>query len=154
MNVNNFNDAIERQALTLEADMKSRGVAAGINHRSDSPSNSDSLRKLKVGFRRTGGMTNRIGYKFPRQLIYPHTGSGKGQGGLLGSRWQNKFGQTVKTNPRSLGKANTGNRKAKPFIDAALSGPQGIPKLGEIAATELGAVITGNLFIDKNNIGK
>jgi len=59
-----------------------------------------------------------------------------------------------RTDPASLGKAGTGNRQAKPFIDTALTGPQGIPKISEIAAIELGAVVTGNLFIDKNNIGK
>lgn len=149
-----YNDEIELQALRLEADMKQRAAQSAIVHRKDSPSPSSSIAKLKSRIRQRDGITNRIGYQFPRALIYTHTGSGKGQGGLIGSRWKNKYGETIRTNPRSLGKAGTGNRKEKPFIDGALIGPEGVGKISEIAAVELGAVVTGNLFIDKNNIGK
>ena len=154
MNTTNFNNAIELQAVALEVDIKQRGHQYGIRHRANSPSKSESLSKVRM---RTGlkeGTVNRVGYTFPRTLIYPHSGSGKGQGGIKGSRWQNRYGETVKTNPRSLGKAGTGNRQAKPFIDEALHGPEGVVKITEIAAVEMGASVTGNLFIDKNNIGK
>ena len=150
----NYNNAIEAQGLRLEAVMKSAAQQQGIQHRRNSPSAGDSVRKLKARFRQREGAINRIGYQFPRALIYTHTGAGKGQGGLVGSRWQTRYEETRRTNPRSLGKADTGNRKAKPFIDTSLTGPDGIPKISEIAAVELGAVVTGNLFIDKNNIGK
>lgn len=153
-NFQKYNDAIEVQALKLQADMKQRAASESIRHRKDSPSSGSSVAKLKAKLRQRDGVINRIGYQFPRALIYTHTGSGKGQGGLLGSRWQNKYGQTMRTNPRSLGKAGTGNRKEKPFIDRALIGPEGVGKISEIAAVELGAVVTGNLFVDKNNIGK
>ena len=154
MNTTNFNNAIQAQAIVLEVDIKQRGAQYGIRHRSNSPSPTESLRKVKASTRLKEGTVNQIGYRFPRTLIYPHAGAGKGQGGLIGSRWQNKFGVTVRTNPASLGKAGTGSRKAKPFIDTAVQGPQGLPKLEEIAAVEIGAVITGNIFIDKTNIGK
>jgi len=154
MNTANFNNAIEAQAIALEVEIKQRGQQYGIRHRSNSPSNSESLRKIKMRTGQKEGTINRVGYTFPRTLIYTHTGSGKGQGGIKGSRWQNRYGENMRTNPRSMGKAGTGNRKEKPFIDEALKSEQGVPKISEIAAVELGASISGNLFIDKNNIGK
>lgn len=154
MDTNNYNNAIEQQAVRLELDIKANASRFNIRHRTNSPSPSSSVRKIKSKTSLKEGFVNRVGVSFPRSLIYTHTGSGKGKGGLIGSRWKNKFGETVKTNPRSLGKAGTGGRKAKPFIDEALSGPEGVNKIAEIAAVELGAAISGNLFIDKNNIGK
>lgn len=154
MNTADFNKKITDQAKVLEGEMKAKGTALGIVHRRNSPSSGSSLRKLKAKVKEKDGLVNKISYSFPRQLIYTHKGAGKGKGGIIGSRWQNKYGETVKTNPRSFGKAGTGNRKEKPFIDQAVRGPEGITKIADIAVTEIGAIVTGNLFIEKNDINK
>jgi hypothetical protein len=72
-------------------------------------------------------------------------GAGRGQGGLKGSRWITAKGVTKRTNPASLGKADSGNRKAKPFIDAYLDSPNGTELLGDIVANEIADAVVGEI---------
>ena len=74
-------------------------------------------------------------------------GAGKGRGGSKGSRWVDKYGNSKKTNPESLGKMGTGGRVAKPFINQVLESDKGIDQLATIAAVQIGDAVTGNLFI-------
>jgi hypothetical protein len=126
---------------------KSTAKGMGINHRSGSPSPNDSVNKIrgKVGY--ADGIVNRISISFPRQLIWPQKGAGKGMAGSKGSRWIDSFGNAQKTNPQSFGKMNTGNRKEKPFINTALDSEAGVDKIATIAAEEIGYTISNNLFI-------
>lgn len=62
-------------------------------------------------------MITAIRYSLPRSLFYPYFGAGKGHGGKKGSVWFNASGERRKTNPASLGKAGTGGRQAKPFLN-------------------------------------
>lgn len=147
MDYTQYNDKMKAAAKALAADVKTKAGSFGITHRPNSPSASSSIAKITSSTRQKLGAVSSLGIKFPRHLVFVHKGAGKGRGGTKGSRWKDKFGQTQKTNPRSFGKMGTGGRTEKPFIDAALNGPNGIDNIAAIAATELGAFVTGNLFI-------
>lgn len=146
-NTDAFNNKVTAAAKELTLAMQQQAAKYNIQHRGNSPSNSNSVKKIKENTRQKQGLISQIGYKFPRHLVFVHKGAGKGHGGVKGSRWVDKFGNTQKTNPASLGKQGTGNRKEKPFFNDALNGPLGIEKIAVIAATEIGAAITGQLFI-------
>lgn len=80
-----------------------------------------SSKKASARFRKKDELINRIGFSFPKPLIYREKGAGKGRGGVKGSQWKNAQGQVIKTNPKSLNKMNTGNRRAKPLIDPIIN---------------------------------
>lgn len=72
------------------------------------------------------GIVNRIGFSFPRHGIYIHKGAGRGQGGWMGSKWEQikkvngiEIGTGIirHTDPDSLGKQGTGNRKPFHWFD-------------------------------------
>src|SRR5688572_15916054 len=145
LNVEQFNAAATSWKDGIVSEIKTVGAGMGIRHRKNSPSPSASLPKVRgrVGMKK--GIVERISISFPRQLIYTQYGAGKGRGGEKGSRWIDKYGQTQKTDSKSLGKAGTGGRTAKPLFSTALNGPNGVDKLATIAATEIGAAITDTL---------
>lgn len=75
------------------------------------------------------GLINRLGFSFPRHGIYIHKGAGRGQGGLIGSKWsylKRVNGIEINTsiirhtNPTSLGKQNEGNRQAYRWFDPVI----------------------------------
>ena len=75
------------------------------------------------------GIINRVGFSFPRHGIYIHKGAGRGQGGWIGSKWEKLKevnGVTVgtgimrHTDPASLGKQGTGNRRAFQWFDPVI----------------------------------
>lgn len=68
--------------------------------------------QLKANAGKRYGVVDRIGAKFPRHGIYRTVGAGRGQGGSIGSSWRDKNGNLKRTRSLSLGKMNTGNRKA------------------------------------------
>ena len=74
-------------------------------------------KKPSARYRKRDELINRIGFTFPKPAIYRELGAGKGKGGSKGSQWRNSQGQVIKTNPGSLNKMNTGNRRAKPLIN-------------------------------------
>ena len=75
---------------------------------------------------------NRIGFSFAREGVYIHKGAGKGQGGVHGSNWVDRFGRKKQTLSTSLGKQGYGNRHPiewfNPVIEAELE------KLADIVA--------------------
>lgn len=127
--------------------MQGAARAMDISHRANSPSKSASLPRLKDSYRENGGSINRISIKFPGTLVYTMKGAGKGMGGIIGSKWTDKYGNSKSTNPKSLGKAGTGGRKEKPFINKVLDGPRGIEELATIVAINTGDAIVANLFV-------
>lgn len=147
LNFETYNNRAKEWQQQIVTTSKAIARGMGVQHRSGSPSPSDSVNKIRgrVGF--ADGKVNRVSISFPRQLIYTQKGAGKGMGGHQGSRWINKYGNPVKTNPDSLGKMDTGTRKAKPFLNRALEQPTGVEALATIAAVEIGATITNNLFL-------
>lgn len=71
------------------------------------------------------GLINRLGFSFPRHGVYIHKGAGRGQGGLIGSKWsylKRINGMEINTsiirhtNPASLGKQNEGNPAGLPLV--------------------------------------
>lgn len=85
------------------------------------------------------GLINRLGFSFPRHGVYIHKGAGRGQGGLIGSKWsylKRINGMEINTsiirhtNPASLGKQNEGNRKAFHWFDPVIKNR--LPELADI----------------------
>jgi hypothetical protein len=138
------NQKIRDWMQATEKDIQSTGAGMGVSHRSGSPSNTASLPKVKGRQVLDSGTTRAVAFRFPRSLIYPHTGSGRGQGGAKGSRWITKEGIRKRTNPASLNKLDAGNRKAKPFLNEALT--RQVPALADIVAETSADIITVNLF--------
>jgi hypothetical protein len=147
LKLDSYNAAVEDWSKSIVEESKSTASVMGVKHRNNSPSKSASLNKIKgrVGYR--AGAAEKVSIRFPRNLIWTQKGAGKGAAGSKGSRWIDKFGNTKTTNPASIGKMGTGGRKAKPFFNTALDGANGVDKLATIAAQEIGAAITNNLFI-------
>lgn len=147
LDLDKYNDAIADWDQQSNADVKKRASGYNIIHRSDSPSRGSSINKFRSRTFKQDGAIVRISKVFPRSLIYPHKGAGKGMGGTKGSRWVDKYGKQKSTNPASLGKMGTGNRQEKPFINDSLDGPHGVEELATVAAEHLGDALVGSLFI-------
>lgn len=147
LNFDKYNQEVTAWMQQTQNSFVSQASSLGIEHRGNSPSSSSSISKIKTRSRLKDGAIYNIGFNFPRTLIWPHKGAGKGRGGTKGSSWLDKYGNRKKTNPESLGKMGSGGRVAKPFFNQVLDGPNGIDQLATIAAEELGDTITGNLFI-------
>ena len=75
---------------------------------------------------------SRIGFSFLREGIYIHKGAGRGQGGYQGSQWTDKYGTLKKTNPQSLGKMGTGNRRPIEWFNPIME--RELEKLADIVA--------------------
>lgn len=110
-----FNREMEQTAREMAAEGKNVLVSQLSGAGTDALEN--SLRK------RTGkeaGVIRRVGISFERHGYYLEHGAGRGQGGRVGSRWKDPQGRVRTTNTASLGKANSGNRRAKKFIEPTL----------------------------------
>jgi len=147
INLNRYNERVRQWGKGTLQRIKAQASAEGIEHRQNSPSPSSSIAKIKDRYRQRSGAIDQVSIRFPRTLIYPHKGAGKGRGGFKGSSWVDKYGTTHRTNPQSLGKMGTGGRKAKPFFNDVLGGSQGVEELATIVATETGDAIMNQLFI-------
>jgi hypothetical protein len=91
------------------------------------------------------GEIYRIGFSFVREGIYIHKGAGRGQGGVSGSKWYNLRGELKKTDPRSLMKMGSGNRKPKEWFNPVIE--QKLPELSDIVSD-----YSASLQIDATNI--
>lgn len=146
---NAYNTAVQQFGTEGVALLKSAGKSMGISHRSNSLSPSDSLARMSVryGFDNLGQI-NKVSFtNISRTLIYASQGAGKGRGGIVGSRWTDIRGNQHLTNPQSLGKMGSGNRRDKPFIQTFLDGEQGVNRLADIAANAQADLIVDNIFI-------
>lgn len=76
-----------------------------------------------------------VTFNFERYVAWLDKGASRGYGGAKGSTWYNKKGEKKRTNPASLGKMNSGNRPAEPFIDATIA--ERLPVLAGLLAREL-----------------
>jgi hypothetical protein len=121
-----------------------------VKHRPDSPSSGPSVPKIRHKLFKQYDIVSRITITYPRELVWTMAGAGKGRGGLKGSRWVDKYGARKSTDPRSLGKAGTGGRIAKPFIQESLDSEIGIDELANIVAEEAGSIMTGEIVLSFN----
>lgn len=64
--------------------------------------------------------TRSVGFSLARHGVFLHYGAGSGQGGLKGSSWTDRYGRLKKTNPKSLGKAGTGNRDEEHWFNSVI----------------------------------
>lgn len=144
-----FNEAIRTWGAAARAQLQSTGSTLGITHRANSPSSGDSLKKIKDKYGQDNtGFINKITFStINRSLIYTTYGAGKGRAGRKGSRWIDKHGNRKSTNPASLGKAGTGGRTAKPFIDVMLNSADGVEALADIVAENTGDAIIENIYV-------
>jgi hypothetical protein len=142
-----YNDEVQQWGKGLPDLLRSRGSSYGIQHRENSPSNRSSLNSMRVKYKRSDGLISLVTLTVNRSLIYTHKGAGKGRGGNKGSRWIDKFGTSKKTAPDSLGKAGTGGRREKPFINDVLEGSQGVEKLADIVAENLATTIVNSAIV-------
>ena len=76
--------------------------------------------QLRSNAAKRHGVVDRIGAKFPRHGIYRTVGAGRGQGGSIGSSWKDKTGKIKHVAPSSMGKMNSGNRKAIDWLSPTL----------------------------------
>jgi hypothetical protein len=144
---NQYNERVKQWGGALRKTFEANAAAMGIQHRSNSPSNGSSVKKLKDRYKQTDGAISRISYRVEKALVFTHKGAGRGQGGTVGSKWTDKYGKQKSTSPNSFGKMGTGTRKAKPFINEALEGANGVEALAVIAAEEMGYEIVNKMQV-------
>lgn len=132
-----FDDEVNAQinekviALTAKAvtALQSEQDRLGIKH-----TNVPSLRNIPASYLKKEGLISAVRFKIKRSGVFVEKGAGRGQGGTKGGQWKNKFEQTIRTNPKSLGKMNTGKRKAKEWFNPVIQNY--LEDLAEQVATE------------------
>lgn len=133
------NDIITNWGNRKLKDAQSSGRSMGIRHARSSPSPDDSLGNMRVSFKkRVGDQISAISFQVRRHLFYVYHGAGKGKGGRKGSVWYTSGGERRTTDPESLGKAGTGSRRAKPFLDTIDKDVE--PLLDEVAEASMDAI--------------
>lgn len=104
------------------------------------------------------GIINRLGFSFPRHGIYIHKGAGHKQGGYIGSKWAKlkvingievSTGIIRHTNPDSLGKQGTSNRRAFEWFDPVIKNR--LPELADIVTNYFDTMIIDatKIYINK-----
>jgi hypothetical protein len=86
----------------------------------------------------------RIAFSFLRYGVWVEKGAGREHGGRVGSSWYDKHGKRKRTNPLSLGKMNTGNRTAEPWLNPPID--QALPELEHIVVNEYAHQIVTNFI--------
>lgn len=147
INFDKQNDRIIGWETKTEAALKGKTNALGIKHVATSPSPSSSVARIKGKVTYRGGIIEIVSFKFPRSLVWPHKGAGKGMGGSKGSVWYDKLGIRHKTDPASLGKAGSGSRQIKPWFNSVMESPEGVDDLATIVAEESGDSIVNNILL-------
>lgn len=74
----------------------------------------------------------RIGFGVEREGIYIQKGAGRGHGGYVGSQWTDLYGKLKKTNPKSKGLMDTGNRRSINWLNSVME--KEIEELADIVA--------------------
>ncbi len=145
-----YNSRITSWVESIRKDIQRGAERHDVKHVSRSPSPSPSVPKIRHKLFKQRDAISKITITYPRELVWTMAGAGKGHGGLKGSRWIDKYGAKQTTDPKSLGKAGTGSRKAKPFMQEALESETGIDELSNIVAEETGEIITGDIVLSFN----
>lgn len=87
----------------------------------------------------------RIGFRFARHGVHLHFGASRGYGGDIGSRWIDRLGNVKQTDPQSLGKAGTGQRKPYDWFNPVLE--RSLPALADIAASYCADMIINSDYL-------
>ena len=116
----------EDWASGVESALRQSLVSVGAVDSGGGQSSIDSLVALQYGD------SLGIWFGFRRYLVMVEKGAGRGHGGKKGSSWRGKDGKIHRTNPASLGKINTGHRKAMRWFNPVIK--REIGKLADLAA--------------------
>lgn len=110
---------------------------------------SDSLKAYLYYDTKYGREVSRVGFSFAREGIYIHKGAGRGQGGIIGGRWIDKYGRQRSRSTESAGLQGHGNRKPIPWFDPVIENrmTQLADLVSEYSATM--QINATNLFIDQ-----
>lgn len=109
---------------------------------------SDSLKANLYYDTKYAREVNRVGFSFVREGVFIHKGAGRGQGGVIGSRWIDRHGSMKFRDPESAGLQGTGNRKPIRWFDPVIE--RRLPQLADIVSDYSATmqVNATNIFID------
>jgi hypothetical protein len=149
LNFERYNEAVKQWGSANRTRFQTIGRSMGIQHRESSPSTGESLGRIREKYQSdSDGVINKVSFgNINRSLIYTQEGAGKGIGGSKGSRWIDKYGTNKKTNPASLGKAGSGSRTSKPWINTTLDSAEGLEQLGDIVAEHQADAIIESVYL-------
>lgn len=110
-----FNNQVSAWADKVEAQLKA-SAQTSFHHRAEDsslfPHLADSI-KSNLHKDKTYKMEVRsVGFSLARHGVFMHHGAGSGYGGFIGSKWTDAYGTLKSTSTDSLGKMDSGNRKA------------------------------------------
>lgn len=110
---------------------------------------SDSLKANIYYNTQYGKEVNRVGFSFAREGVYIHKGAGRGQGGVIGGRWIDRYGQQRSRSEESAGLQGHGNRKPILWFDPVIENR--LPQLADLVADYSATmqINATNLFIDQ-----
>ena len=135
--LNTFNNKVEEWGIKVGLALK-QSATSRFNHRtadkvtSDFPSLSDSV-ELNLRFDKEFKLETRsVGFSIARHGVYLHQGAGRGYGGMVGSKWTDKYDKKHTTNPKSLGLQGTGSRKPEHWFNDIIR--NNMPELADIVA--------------------
>jgi len=103
---------------------------------------SDSLKGNVYKYKRE---VNRVGFSFAREGIYIHKGAGRGQGGVIGGRWIDRYGSLKFRDSSSAGLQGTGNRRPILWFDPVITN-----RLDQLA--DIVADYSATMQVDATNI--
>jgi hypothetical protein len=114
--IHEINDIIEEEGKRCVEALKAEASRVGIQ------GHSGGLFSVKCKFLKIdpSGVITRIRFIFPKYGVIVEKGAGRGYGGYKGSKWKTAKGIVVSTNPDSLNKMNSGNRKAKEWFNPVI----------------------------------
>jgi hypothetical protein len=92
-------------------------------------------RSIVARVRKQQGEAYNVGLKIAKEGVYIHEGASRGYGGNVGGKWRDRLGNVKHTNPQSLGKAGSGNRPAREFLNGVIDSM--LPELNDIAVRYL-----------------
>ncbi len=148
-----FNLNVSRWAITTKSRMVSSAPASAGKR--EKPEGEEHLKtSVRFSKKKVFGDISAVGFGFARHGIYRSYGAGRGQGGTKGGTWENRHGMKISTNSASLGKMNTGKRRALDWFDVHVK--HGIKQLADIAQEYYGDKAMRDLLskIDRYTITK
>lgn len=113
--VERFNSQVSAWADKVEAQLKASAQTSFGHRKQDSalfPHLADSIAANMHKDKNYKMEIRSVGFSLARHGVFMHHGAGSGYGGFVGSKWTDAYGTLKSTAPDSIGKMDTGNRKA------------------------------------------
>jgi hypothetical protein len=126
--LNEFNAAVADWAKRLQGAVRAAAASAVSQNRRLN-------RSIVARVRKQQGEAYNIGLRIAKEGVYIHVGASRGYGGNVGGKWRDSRGNVKRTNPQSLGKADSGNRPAHEFLNGVIDSM--LPELNDIAKSYL-----------------